>query len=526
MNLLKRLFKLAVIAGVSVLAVGATMYALGWRIQLDGGGMPHLYRPLSAEDQARAIEAHRARQRAQAADAPAGASASTPGAPAPPGVGPASGTPGATTPVAGSSAGTSSAAATPGGTGTATGGASAAAPTSPTVTPLVTDPAGAWTNFRGPLRNGRYTERAIRVDWPAAGLTPIWKQPVGAGYASFVVGQGRAYTIEQRGREEVVAAYDPRTGRELWTNRWNALFSESMGGDGPRATPTFANGRVFALGATGEFRVLDAATGQVAWRKNILEDNGAVNLAWGMSASPLVLGDVVIVLPGGPNGRSVVAYDVASGRRVWSALDDRAGYASPMLVNIAGVDQLLVVTASRIVGLAPDGGQLLWEWPWKTMYDVNAAQPIVIGTNRVFYSSGYDTGATVIEILDNGGRLTPREIWRNNRMKNQFTSSVLHQGYIYGLDNNILACVDANTGELKWKGGRYGYGQVVLADGHLIVATEDGDLALVRPNPERHEEIAKFSALNGKTWNHPSFADGILLVRNLQEMAAFDLRRQ
>jgi outer membrane protein assembly factor BamB len=336
--------------------------------------------------------------------------------------------------------------------------------------------------------------------------------------------RGRAFTIEQRGGEEVAAAYDVATGRELWTSRWTATFREAMGGDGPRATPTWAEGRVYVLGAEGEFRVLDERTGAVAWRTNILNDAGATNLQWGMAASPLVVDDTIVVLPGGQDGRSVVAYDRRTGARRWSALDDQQGYSSPMLVTLGGVRQLLVFTASRLVGLTPDRGALLWEYPWRTQFDVNASQPLVIGDNRVFVSTGYGTGAAVIELTRAGDAFSVREVWRNIRMKNQFSSSVLHEGFIYGLDESILACVDAATGELQWKGGRYGYGQIVLASGHVIVLTEGGDLALVRATPERHTELARFPVMEGKTWNHPALSDGYLLVRNINEMAAFDLR--
>ena len=277
-------------------------------------------------------------------------------------------------------------------------------------------------------------------------------------------------------------------------------------------------------GPNGELRCLEEASGTLVWRTNILADAGATNLQWGMAASPLVVDNTVVVLPGGANGQSVVAYDRRTGKRAWSALGDKQAYSSPMLVTLAGVRQMLVFAASRLMGLSPDRGEVLWEYPWKTQYDVNASQPLVIGDNRVFISTGYGTGAAVVELSAAGDRLSVREVWRNIRMKNQFTSSVLHDGFIYGLDESILACLDAATGELKWKGGRYGYGQVMLASGHLIVLTEDGDLALVRATPERHEEIARFPVLQGKTWNHPAMADGYLLVRNINEMAAFDLR--
>jgi outer membrane protein assembly factor BamB len=385
-------------------------------------------------------------------------------------------------------------------------------------------PALFWTDFRGPRRDGRYDERPIRTNWPAGGLTPMWKQPVGGGYASFSIARDRAFTIEQRGGDEVVAAYDVLTGRELWTNAWPTLFTEFMGGDGPRATPTWFDGRVYALGARGELRCLDDASGKVLWRVNILEDSDAQNLDWGMAAAPLIVDDTVIVLPGGRNGQSVVAYDRRTGKRAWSALDDKAGYSSPMLVRLAGARQVLVFSASRLMGITPDSGEVLWEYPWTTMSDVNVSQPLLVGDNRVFLSSGYGTGAAMLEITGGEGRLAVREIWRNTRMKNRFTSSVLHEGIIYGLDESILAAVDAATGELKWKAGRYGYGQVLLASGHLIVLTEDGNLVLVKANPDRHEELVQFPVLEGKTWNHPAMAAGYLLVRSLAEMAAFDLR--
>jgi outer membrane protein assembly factor BamB len=231
------------------------------------------------------------------------------------------------------------------------------------------------------------------------------------------------------------------------------------------------------------------------------------------------------VFPGGRHGASIAAYDRNSGARLWAAQNDLQSYSSPMLATLAGVRQILVFGGSRLIGVTPDRGELLWEFPWKTQFDVHASQPLVLGDNRLFLSSGYGTGAAVIELSQAAGRFSVREVWRNIRMKNQFSSSLLHEGFIYGLDESILACVDAASGDLKWKGGRYGYGQTMLASGHIIVLTEDGDMALVRATPARHEEIVRFPVLQGKTWNHPAMSDGILLVRNLAEMAAFDLRK-
>lgn len=382
----------------------------------------------------------------------------------------------------------------------------------------------SWTNFRGPRRDGK-SDESISTNWPVNGLPVLWKQPVGVGHASFVVADGKAYTIEQRRNQEVVAAYDVANGRELWTQKWNAEYSDSTG-DGPRATPTYDQGRIYALGATGELRCLDASNGNVIWGKNILSDNQASNLQWAMAASPLVVDDKVIVLPGGTSGKSVVAYNKNTGAPVWKVLNDTQAYVSPMLVELAGRRQIVVVSSSRVLGLAPENGALLWSHPWDTSNGINVSQPIVVDRNRLFISSGYGKGAALLELKGSGNSFTATTLWENTNMKNKFNSSVLHNGYVYGLDEGILVCLDVNTGERKWKDGRYGYGQVILAGDHLIVSSDKGDLALVKATPSQYTEVARFPAVQGQTWNYPAIADGRLLVRNSTEMAAYDISRK
>jgi outer membrane protein assembly factor BamB len=355
------------------------------------------------------------------------------------------------------------------------------------------------------------------------GLKPLWKQPIGVGYASFVIAGNVAYTIEQRRNQEVVAAYNMDNGRELWTQGWNAEFKETMGGDGPRATPTWDADKIYALGATGEFRCLDAKTGKVIWGKNILSDNGASNLDWGMAAAPLIVDDKVIVQPGGTSGKSFVAYNKNTGAVVWRSQNDRQAYVSPMLVTLAGKRQILATTANRIVGLNPDDGALLWDYPWDTSQGINCSQPIPVDQNRFFASAGYGKGAALVEVRDEGGKLRARKVWENTNMKNKFNSSVIQNGYAYGLDEGILTCVDLATGDRKWKGGRYGYGQVIFASDHLIVISEQGELALVKASPDKYEEVTKFQAIEGKTWNYPAIANGKLLVRNGNEMACYNI---
>ena len=382
-----------------------------------------------------------------------------------------------------------------------------------------------WPGFRGPNRDGHYDGQPIATNWPAGGLHPLWKQPIGGGYASFAVAGGRAFTIEQRRDREAVTAYDVETGRELWATAYPADFNESLGGEGPRATPSFSEGRVYSLGAMGDLLCLEAASGKVIWKVNILMDNQARLPTYGVASSPLLVEDKLIVQAGGEHGKSVVAYDKLTGRPLWRALDDHAAYSSPMLVQLAGRTQLLVVTARRTLGLQLQDGALLWETPWKVNQgNRNIAQPVVLGPDRFLLSAGYGTGCEAVEVSSTASGLAARPLWRNTNLKNKFTSSVSWRGFVYGLDEDMLVCLDAKTGQRQWKVGRYGYGQIVIADGYLIILSGDGQLALVKAVPDHYEEVARFQAIEGKTWNHPALAGGKILVRNAVQMACFDLR--
>ncbi len=382
-----------------------------------------------------------------------------------------------------------------------------------------------WTDFRGPNRAGVYAESAIRAAWPAQGPPRLWKQPIGGGYASFSFGEGRAYTIEQRRDKEAITAYDPETGHELWAFSYPAAFDEVLGGPGPRATPVYHDGLIYSLGANGDFYALIAAAGKPKWSKNILSDNDAKNIHWAMAGSPLIVGDSVIVTPGGAQGHSIVAYNRLTGAPLWHALNDRAAYTSPMLAELAGRKQIVWISAERVVGIAPEDGKLLWEYPFPAQMDMNCSQPVLVDGSTLLVSSAEGPGAALLEITKNGDAFALREVWKTNRFKNKFNSSVIYQGYAYGFDESILACIDIKTGELKWKGGRYGYGQVLLAGDTLIVTTEEGDVVLVKAAPDAHHEIARFPAVEGRTWNIPALDHGLLLVRNTTEMTCFRIGR-
>ncbi len=381
-----------------------------------------------------------------------------------------------------------------------------------------------WPDYRGAKRDGIYDQTAINTAWPSNGLPELWRQKVGGGYASMVVAEGLVYTIEQRRDQEVTAAYDLGSGIQRWEHSWPELFTEGMGGNGPRATPVWSDGTLYTLGAQGELRALNGSNGELRWRTNILEDANAINLQWGMSGSPLITDGKLIVFPGGRNGKSVISYDITDGSVIWTSQSDKSGYAAPQLATLAGKRQVLFFSGTRIVGLDINDGTMLWERPWATNNDINSAQPIQIDNDHLWLSSSYGHGSGLLKIISRGDSLSVETVWEKSTLRNKFNSSVLYEGHIYGLDNSIMACIDAQTGERKWKGGRYGYGQMLLADGHIIVLTETGEVVLVKATPDGHEEVAMFSALEGKTWNVPAIADGVLLVRNQTEMAAYDLK--
>ncbi len=395
----------------------------------------------------------------------------------------------------------------------------------PNVNPPRLMPVSYWTDFRGPHRDGVYAQAEINTDWPSTGLPLVWKQPIGGGYASFTAGEGRAYTIEQRRDKEAVTAYDIDTGRELWAFSYPASFDEVLGGPGPRATPVYRDGLVYSLGAKGDFYCLSARSGKPKWSKNILKDNDASNKEWAMAGSPLIVDEKVIVTPGGTNGKSIVAYNRLTGKTIWRSLNDRTAYSSPIEATLAGRRQIVWINAQRAVGIAIEDGRLLWDYPFPAAMDMNLSQPIPIDESHVLLSSSDAGGSALLEISQNDGAFTAHEAWKTNRFRNKFNSSVLYQGYVYGFDEAIFACMDPKTGELKWKGGRYGFGQVLLAGGFLVITTEQGEVVLVRATPESHQELARFSAIEGKTWNIPAIDHGMLLVRNTTEMACFRIGR-
>lgn len=376
-------------------------------------------------------------------------------------------------------------------------------------------PATRFTDFLGPLRNGVVPGPSLLMDPDPFSPEEVWRRPVGGGYAGFVIADGLAITIEQRKDEEVVVALDLRNGMDRWTRGYPGHFKETMGGNGPRATPTVSGQQVFALGAEGLLAALDLASGEELWKTNILQDAEAKNIQWGMSGAPLVSDDKVIVNPGGRDGSAVVAYHRDTGEILWTAGQQKAGYSSPVLATIGGREQVMIFDAAGVAGHCFQSGQQLWRFPFSNAQGINVGQPLLLPEDQVFVSAGYNTGAALIQIQQLDDQWEAEEIWRNRNMKCKMGSAIYHDGYLYGLDDGILVCLDVQNGERQWKAGRYGHGQMILRDNILIVMAESGDLVIVDANPEAHRELARLPVLPGrKTWNAPALAEDLLLLRN------------
>ncbi len=379
-----------------------------------------------------------------------------------------------------------------------------------------------WPRYCGPSGDREILEPQCSFDWKNKPPRELWRHPVGDAWSSFSVVGSRIYTQEQRGPLECVVCYEADSGAELWRREDKARYETPQGATGPRATPTVTESAVFALGATGILNALNPVTGDQLWQRNICTDAGAEMVEWGMSGSPLIHEQTVIVDAGGYNGKAVIAYNRDSGEIVWQNGSHKAGYTSPRLERLGDSLQLLIFHGDGLAGLDPDTGKFLWEYPWTNQYKINVAQPIRFDS-QIFLSSGYDSGCVMLDPL----RLTdgkPSEVWpRNKNMKLKFNEAVRRGDYVYGLDDGILACLDLRSGERIWKGGRYRYGQILIWGDRLIVQSEAGYVAVVEASAEKFTEVARLEALNDRTWNVPVVSRGHLYVRNAAEAACYEL---
>ncbi len=380
-----------------------------------------------------------------------------------------------------------------------------------------------WPQWRGPNQDGISQETGLAESWPEEGPPVLWRLPLTGGFSSIAVADGIAYTMNGTEEGEFVIAIDPENGSVLWKSRIGDLFEDTEYGDGPRATPTVDGDSVYALGGAGALACLDAKTGELRWGHNVVEKFSAENAEYGASASPVVVGDKLIVVAGKSDGSSLVCLDKNSGETVWTALDDKAGYATPLVTEIGGVGLLAVFTAEGLVGVGLEDGKEFWRHPWETTMDQHTATPIG-HDGMLFISTRNSTGSAKFQLSLDGDTPKADLVWESRNMKNYLSTSVLLDGHLYGFNATRLTCMDFETGDSMWRASGFNKGSLIAADGQLIILGERGSLALAEATPEEYREISKFQLFDTITWIVPTLSDGRLYVRNEAEIVCLDLR--
>lgn len=369
--------------------------------------------------------------------------------------------------------------------------------------------ANDWPQFRGPARNGISAEQNLLSQFPAAGPKRVWGVNIGKGFSSVAVKAGRVYTIGNDNDQDIIHCLNAATGRMIWQYKYPCGAGDYPG---PRATPLVAGNTVYTLSREGLALCLNAQTGKVIWQKNIAQEIGATAPGWGFAGSPLLSGNLVIY----NIGNAGTALDKTTGKIVWKSGAGVSGYSSPVAFG-AGV---AIFGAKGLTAVNPATGKMLWQYPWETSFDVNAADPIFAG-NTVFISSNYGKGGALLRI--SGNKVTP--VWENRNMKNHFNTCVQVGNALYGNDENTLRCIDLATGDERWNMRGMGKGGLIAADGKLIVLTERGELVLIRAASDKMTELARAKVMTGTCWTHPVLADGVIYCRSQEgSLVAFRLK--
>ena len=377
-----------------------------------------------------------------------------------------------------------------------------------------------WPRFRGANADGISTEKGIRKDWASRPPKVVWKVAMSDdGYAGPSVAGQLVFIVDHQGEEDIVRALDLNTGKEKWRRAY-AESSRNVYGFA-RATPTVANGRVYTLSREGRMMCLDARDGRIVWQVHLKSDLGGEAPMWGYAAPPLLDGKRLIVWPGGKQG-AMAALDPATGKVLMrGGGDDVPGYGMPVIATLAGRRQYVMTVWKGFVGVSTDTGEVLWRIPWETIDGTNVACPIVIG-DSVFITSSYNMGCALYRIGPSGAQ----EQWRSKALRAHMNTPVLIGGRIYGIgDPTHLVCLDPATGNVRWKEPGFEKGGLVAVDGVLIAMNGSrGDVVMVRINPDRYEELGRFTPLGGQSWSPPIIASGKLLVRNRKALACIDLK--
>ncbi len=380
-----------------------------------------------------------------------------------------------------------------------------------------------WPRWRGPDLNGISQETNWTANWPRSGPKRSWHVRVGTGFSSVTVGDGRVYTMGNRSNRDTVYCLEEETGKELWSHTYRSPAAPRYYEGGPSATPTIDGSTVYTLGRQGDLFALEASTGKIRWEKNIAKEIDASYPEWGYSSSPFVTGELLVLNV----GTAGVAVKRKSGDLVWENGGKTSGYSTPHPFVHRGKECLAIFGATAMHAVETKTGEIQWSHNWRTAWDINVAEPIIV-ERKMFISSGYDRGGALLDIT---GR-KPSVIWDNRNMRNHFNSCILIDGHLYGFDGNshrgraYLACIDYESGEKKWSTARYGYGSLCAADGKLIVLGARGQLAVARASPEGFKPVSEAQVLGGLCWTPPVLANGHLYCRNSRgDLVRLDLRK-
>jgi outer membrane protein assembly factor BamB len=398
--------------------------------------------------------------------------------------------------------------------------------------------AADWTQYRGPSHDGISPEKIAK--WPESGPKLIWKTPTKAGFSSFAVAGGLASTLVTREFEGVarehIIVLDANTGKELWAKPLAVSkydgggddgAANNKGGDGPRSTPAFDGGNVYALDARLNLYCFDAKTGAQKWIRELTRDHKAKLISWQNAASPVIEGDLIFLATGAP-GKSLLAVNKKTGANVWAVEDDAMTHATPTVGTIHGVPQVIFFTQKGLISCVPTTGKVLWRHPFP--YRTSTAASPIIADDIVYCSAGYEVGAGAARINKNGSNWTATEIWRaaGNQLANHWSTPVYKDGYLYGMfqfkehGTGALKCVDVKTGKTAWSHANFGPGNVTLVGDKLLALTDYGQLVLIQPAPDKYTEITRFQAVTGKCWSTPCVSDGRIYVRSTTEGACYD----
>ena len=389
-----------------------------------------------------------------------------------------------------------------------------------------------WTQFLGTHRNGGSTEKNLINEWPSNGPKINWRTPLGVSMSSVVVSNGQAFTLFQDESDLYAVALTADTGKEVWRTKFAAAYENAMG-NGPRSTPTVADDRLFVFTGEGMLAAFNAKDGKELWKVNVPSSLKGEASEYGMSCSPLVVGNMVVVHTGNADA-AVAAFDTKTGKSLWKSATGKAGYSSPVLMTLAGKEQIVTLTADAAFGIETNDGKVLWKFPFPTEYDCNTACPVQWGESEVLISAGENHGSALLQIATKGTTFSAEEVWssygKDSQLRAEWQTPVIHDGHLYGLDNSgsagpitNLVCIRLKDHETVWQKGRFGKSNLILADGKLFLTTMNGEVVIVEASPAGFKELGRATIME-TTRQAPTLSNGFLFVRDDKEVICIDVR--